>query len=263
MASFGHRFARRADAQAAWGIPQRTLVLDHAQDLRRRTSDAPSFRWKRVLDVLIAGLGLIVALPLMLATAVLIKVTSPGPVFYRQERIGINRRRHERRRGSDALGDDRRGRDRRVLVNFGRPFTIYKFRTMVVDAEQGTPPLWAKERDPRITRLGRFLRKTRIDEVPQFFNVLKGDMSIVGPRPERAYFIGRIEKDLPEFHLRLRAKPGITGLAQVELGYTNTDEGLRDKLRHDLEYIGRLSPTLDLKILMRTFFVVLTGRGAH
>lgn len=263
MASFGHRFARRAEDQAAWGIPQRTLVLDHVRDPRGGSADATALHWKRAVDVAIAVVGLTLAAPLLFVTAILVKTTSPGPVFYRQERIGINRRRSERRRAESGSAADRRGRDRRVLVNFGRPFTIYKFRTMVVDAEQGTPPLWAKERDPRITPLGRFLRKTRIDEVPQFINVLKGDMSIVGPRPERAYFIGRIEKDLPEFHLRLRTKPGITGLAQVELGYTNTDEGLRDKLRHDLEYIGRLSPVMDLKILLRTFFVVLTGRGAH
>jgi lipopolysaccharide/colanic/teichoic acid biosynthesis glycosyltransferase len=263
MASFGHRFARRAEEQAAgWGLPGQPLVLDHMRDVRIVYADA-SARWKRSVDVALSLVGLVITAPLMLGTAILIKATSPGPVLYRQERIGLNRRSRERRRGATASGDDRRGRDRRVLVNFGRPFTIYKFRTMVVDAERGTPPVWAKERDPRITRLGRFLRKTRIDELPQFINVLNGDMSIVGPRPERAYFIGRIEKELPEFHLRLRAKPGITGLAQVELGYTNTDEGLREKLRHDLEYIGRLSPTMDLKILFRTFFVVLTGRGAH
>jgi lipopolysaccharide/colanic/teichoic acid biosynthesis glycosyltransferase len=150
-----------------------------------------------------------------------------------------------------------------VLVNFGLPFTIYKFRTMVVDAERGTPPLWAKEQDPRITPVGRVLRKTRIDEIPQFINVLHGDMSIVGPRPERAYFIGRIEKDLPEFHLRLRTKPGITGLAQVALGYTNTDDGLRQKLYFDLVYIRNWSPWMDLKILFRTVYVVLTGKGAY
>ena len=118
----------------------------------------------------------------------------------------------------------------------GKPFTIYKFRTMVVDAERGTPPMWAKERDPRITTVGRALRKTRIDELPQFLNVLRGEMSIVGPRPERAYFIGRIEKDLPEFQLRLRTKPGITGLAQISLGYTGSiPEGSE---------IGRLASTL-------------------
>jgi lipopolysaccharide/colanic/teichoic acid biosynthesis glycosyltransferase len=160
------------------------------------------------------------------------------------------------------LNADRRRRDRRVLVNFGRPFTIYKFRTMVMDAERGAPPMWARENDPRITPVGRILRRSRIDELPQFLNVLRGDMSIVGPRPERAYFIGRIEKELPDFHLRLRTKPGITGLAQVELGYTNTDEGLRQKLHLDLEYIHTLCFWTDAKILLRTVFVVLTGRGA-
>jgi lipopolysaccharide/colanic/teichoic acid biosynthesis glycosyltransferase len=197
--------------------------------------------WKRALDIVLSFLGLVLTAPVMLAAALLIKATSPGPVFYRQERIGINRRGGDRRGGTMGNGADRRRRDRRVLVNFGRPFTIYKFRTMVVDAERGTPPMWAKERDPRITTVGRALRKTRIDELPQFLNVLRGEMSIVGPRPERAYFIGRIEKDLPEFQLRLRTKPGITGLAQVHLGYTNTE---------------------DLKILMRTVFVVITGKGA-
>ncbi|HXV14285.1 MAG TPA: sugar transferase [Candidatus Krumholzibacteria bacterium] len=218
--------------------------------------------WKRALDIVLSFVGLVVASPVMVAAAVLIKTTSPGPVFYRQERIGINRRGRDRRGSSGRADMDRRRRDRRVLVNFGRPFTIYKFRTMVVDAERGTPPMWAKERDPRITLVGRVLRKTRIDELPQFYNVLRGEMSIVGPRPERAYFIGRIEKDLPEFQLRLRTKPGITGLAQVELGYTNTDDGLRDKLHLDLEYIRRLSFWTDLKILFRTVFVVFTGKGA-
>jgi lipopolysaccharide/colanic/teichoic acid biosynthesis glycosyltransferase len=184
-------------------------------------------------------------------------------VFYRQERIGINRRRGDRRlRGLSIDEKERRGRDRRVLVNFGRPFTIYKFRTMVMDAERGAPPVWARENDPRITAVGRVLRRCRIDELPQFFNVLRGDMSIVGPRPERAYFIGRIEKQLPDFHLRLRTKPGITGLAQVRLGYTNTDEGLRQKLHLDLEYIHTLGFWTDFKILLRTVFVVLTGKGA-
>jgi lipopolysaccharide/colanic/teichoic acid biosynthesis glycosyltransferase len=263
MASFGHRFARRAEDRAAWVERAEPLVLDRGRDTAHAFEGAASVGWKRVLDDALSVTGLVLTAPLMLVTALLIKTTSPGPVFYRQERIGINRRLSERRRGETDSGGERRRRDRRVLVNFGRPFTIYKFRTMVVDAEQGTPPMWAKERDPRITPLGRILRKTRIDELPQFLNVLQGDMSIVGPRPERAYFIGRIEKDLPDFHLRLRTKPGITGLAQVELGYTNTDEGLHAKLRHDLEYIGQLSIVTDLKILLRTVSVVLTGRGAQ
>ena len=263
MMTFGQRFARRSEVRFPWLIADTRTVVPpvsgaaaHPFDLRGRQV------WKRTLDLMISVAGLAVFSPLMAITAFAIKVTSPGPVLYRQERIGINRRARERRMQGSEFGQNRRRRDRRVLVNFGRPFTIYKFRTMVVDAERGTPPMWAKERDPRITAVGRVLRKTRIDELPQFLNVLRGDMSIVGPRPERAYFIGRIEKELPEFHLRLRAKPGITGLAQVQLGYTNTDEGLRDKLHLDLEYIRKVGFWADLRILFRTIFVVLTGRGA-
>ncbi|HEX5133258.1 MAG TPA: sugar transferase [Candidatus Krumholzibacteria bacterium] len=246
-----------------WGLaPAPVPALERTRDVRHVLYTGRSFGWKRAVDVGLSVVALVLTSPVLLVTSILIKATSPGPVFYRQERIGINRRGSERRRAGGDLSEERRRRDRRVLVNFGRPFTIYKFRTMVVDAERGTPPLWAKERDPRITPVGRILRKSRIDELPQFINVLRGEMSIVGPRPERAYFIGRIEKELPEFHLRLRTKPGITGLAQVELGYTNTDDGLRDKLHHDLDYIRQLSFWTDLKILFRTIYVVFTGRGA-
>lgn len=227
-----------------------------------RRREGTQYTWKRTIDVILSIVALTVLSPVMLITAILIKLTSPGPVFFRQERVGEDRRRFDRRNGSNNEDRERRGRDRRVLINFGRPFTIFKFRTMVVDAESGTPPVWAKDNDPRVTPIGRFLRRARIDEIPQFINVLRGDMSIVGPRPERAYFIGRIEKDLPEFQLRLRTKPGITGLAQVELGYTNTDEGLREKLHHDLEYIRRLNLWTDLRIMFKTVYVVLTGRGA-
>ena len=263
MMTFGHRFARRSDIRFPWLIAEpvqgplvREREVVHPFDLRRRMG------WKRAKDVAISMLGLLLFSPVLLTVAAIIKLTSPGPVFYRQERIGINRRRGDRRLQGGVFASDRRRRDRRVLVNFGRPFTIYKFRTMVMDAERGAPPMWARENDPRITPVGRILRRSRIDEMPQFFNVLRGDMSIVGPRPERAYFIGRIEKELPDFHLRLRAKPGITGLAQVQLGYTNTDEGLRQKLHLDLEYIHSLGFWTDFKILLRTVFVVVTGRGA-
>ncbi len=262
MASFGHRFARRAETRLPWGIEPSAVGFGLRRDVARYEFHVQTPRWKRVLDIALSVVGLAVFSPVLLVTAIVVKATSPGPVFYRQERVGINRRTGERRRSGDNGDSDRRRRDRRVLVSFGRPFTIYKFRTMVVDAERGTPPMWAKERDPRITPVGRMLRKTRVDELPQFLNVLKGDMSIVGPRPERAYFIGRIEKEIPDFHLRLHTKPGITGLAQIELGYTNTDDGLRDKLRFDLEYIRRRSFWTDLRILCRTVSVVLTGKGA-
>jgi len=219
------------------------------------------FGWKRLVDIVLSCIALTLVSPLLLVTAILVKLTSRGPVFFSQERIGLERRAMDRRRGGRDVSECRRDRDRRVVINPGRPFAIFKFRTMVADAERGAP-VWASQADPRITPLGRVLRKTRIDELPQFINVLAGDMSIVGPRPERAYFIGRIEKELPEFQLRLRTKPGITGLAQVELGYTNTDEGLHRKLDFDLEYIRRLSLWNDLKILFKTIHVVLTGKGA-
>ena len=138
---------------------------------------------------------------------------------------------------------------------------MFKFRTRVVDAETGTP-VWAKKNDARITPVGAFLRRSRIDELPQFVNVLKGDMSIVGPRPERAYFIAEIEKELPEFQQRLRTKPGITGLAQVEHGYANAVDEMHVKLDYDLQYIQDLKPQSDLRILFKTISVVLTGKGA-
>jgi lipopolysaccharide/colanic/teichoic acid biosynthesis glycosyltransferase len=260
MMTFGQRFARRTDPGLATIIGERPVST--RTEPVRHPFDVRSAGWKRAADACVAVLALTLLSPALVIAAILIKATSPGPIFYRQERIGINRRIRDRRtRGSD-IAQSRRRRDRRVLVNFGHPFTIYKFRTMVVDAERGTPPIWAKEQDPRITPVGRILRKTRIDEIPQFINVLRGEMSIIGPRPERAYFIGRIEKDLPEFHLRLRAKPGITGLAQVELGYTNTDDGLRQKLHFDLMYIRNWNLWMDIRILFRTVFVVLTGKGA-
>jgi lipopolysaccharide/colanic/teichoic acid biosynthesis glycosyltransferase len=262
MMTFGHRFVRRGDVRFPWLIAEPVRHAPVRRDALHPFDLHGDLGWKRAKDVVVSVLGLLVFSPVMILTAAVVKLTSPGPVFYRQERVGINRRRGDRRLRGGSLAAERRGRDRRVLVNFGRPFTIYKFRTMVMDAERGAPPMWARENDPRITPVGRFLRRTRIDELPQFINVLRGDMSIVGPRPERAYFIGRIEKELPDFHLRLRTRPGITGLAQVQLGYTNTDEGLRQKLHLDLEYIHTLGFWTDFKILLRTVFVVLTGKGA-
>jgi lipopolysaccharide/colanic/teichoic acid biosynthesis glycosyltransferase len=139
---------------------------------------------------------------------------------------------------------------------------MYKFRSMRADAENGKPE-WTAENDPRVTTVGRLLRKTRIDEIPQFFNVVRGDMSIVGPRPERDYFYAMVGHEIPHFRLRLRAKPGLTGLAQINVGYCNSVSQMQGKLDHDLEYIRTLSPTTDAKILLRTVPVVFTGRGAY
>jgi lipopolysaccharide/colanic/teichoic acid biosynthesis glycosyltransferase len=218
--------------------------------------------WKRVLDIFLSIVALILLSPVMLLAALAIKLTSPGPVFFHQERVGLNRRTGDRRnRRPSRLANERRRQERRVVVNFGKPFRMHKFRTMVTDAE-GDKPVWAKKNDSRITPVGAFLRRCRIDELPQFINVIKGDMSIVGPRPERAYFMAQIEQDLPDFQHRLRTKPGITGLAQVEVGYTNTVDGMRDKLDFDLRYIRNLSLFEDLRILYKTVSVVVTGKGA-
>jgi lipopolysaccharide/colanic/teichoic acid biosynthesis glycosyltransferase len=218
--------------------------------------------WKRALDIVMSVVALVLLSPLMLAAALAVKLTSPGGVLFTQERVGINRRTGERRGSRRLRGQERRGKDRRVVTSYGKPFKMYKFRTMVANAEKGKP-VWAQKNDARITPVGAFLRRCRIDELPQFVNVLKGDMSIVGPRPERAYFMAQIEKDLPEFQRRLRTKPGITGLAQVELGYTNTVDGMQDKLDFDLRYIQDLKPKTDLRILFKTVSVVVTGKGAY
>ncbi|MDI3328506.1 MAG: sugar transferase [Alicyclobacillaceae bacterium] len=181
---------------------------------------------KRSLDVICASVLLVLASPAMILLFILVPLTSKGPALYRQERLG------ER----------------------GRPYVLYKFRSMVQDAEQGTGPVLASEDDPRITPLGRFIRATRLDELPQLFNVLKGDMSLVGPRPERAYFVEQFEQALPHYQYRMAVKPGITGLAQVMANYSTTAE---DKLRYDLLYIRNYSLMLDIKIMFQTLATIL------
>lgn len=240
----------------------RSAVPAHAYPGRGAVASVPA-DWERALDVAVSIVALVSLAPVIVATALLVKTTSRGPVFYRQERVGIDRRYRERRRAREfPVGDCRRLQQRRAVVGFGRPFTVHKFRSMVVDAERETGPRCARRNDPRVTAVGRFLRRSRIDEIPQFVNVLRGEMGIVGPRPERAYFIKRIETELPGFRLRVRTKPGITGLAQVALGYTHTAEDARRKLELDLEYIRGRSAGMYVKILLRTVHVVLTGKGA-
>lgn len=220
--------------------------------------------WKRSLDVAVSLAGLILSAPLVGLAALLVKTTSPGAVFVAQERIGLNRRVGDRRNGHRSTFEvERRAQsDRRMAPRHGKPFKLYKFRSMKKDAENGQP-LLTVDNDPRITPVGRILRRARIDEIPQFVNVLRGDMSIVGPRPEREYFYGQMEREVPGFTLRLRTKPGITGLAQVNQGYANTVTGMRVKLHHDLEYIRNVRLSTDAKILARTVSVVLTGKGAY
>jgi lipopolysaccharide/colanic/teichoic acid biosynthesis glycosyltransferase len=217
---------------------------------------------KRVFDVVVASAALALASPIMLGAALAIRFDSRGSIFFKQERIGINRRRGERRRLSVAMNSNVRGSaDRRAQINAGRPFMIYKFRTMVQDAEKGGPKL-ACENDPRITRVGRFMRKTRIDEIPQFINVIRGDMSFIGPRPERSFYINQVKREVPEFTMRLMVKPGITGLAQVENGYAKTIGEMKGKLFYDLKYIANLSLAQEIRILFKTVYVVVTGKGA-
>ena len=186
---------------------------------------------KRVLDVHASLIGLALYLPIFLLAAIAIKLDSRGPVIYRQRRMGLG----------------------------NKEFTLYKLRTMVADAERNGPQ-WADPDDGRVTRVGRFLRRTRLDEFPQFVNVLRGEMSLVGPRPERECFIREFSKEDPRFAWRTLVKPGITGLAQINGGY---DLLPTEKLAYDLEYIRNFSLGLDIKILFRTIGVVLRGDGAR
>ncbi len=208
---------------------------------------------KRVFDIGVAVVGLFLFALILPVLALVIKLDSPGPVFYSQERVGINRRR--RRVGS---GDS----ERRKVLQPGRPFTIYKLRTMCKNAEANGPQ-WAKDGDVRVTRIGRFMRRTRLDELPQMWNVLTGDMSFVGPRPERLCFIRQLENDVPHYHDRLLVKPGLTGLAQVRNGYDETLEGVCRKVEFDRKYIRRSGPLTEAGILLETVRVVIKGEGAR
>ena len=190
---------------------------------------------RRGFDITVALGLLLVTLPVSLVAALAIRLDSKGPVFYRQERSGLH----------------------------SRPFTLYKFRSMVVDAEAGGKPVWATKADPRVTAVGRFTRLTRIDELPQLFNVLRGDMSVVGPRPERPGFVEQLGGIIPRYNDRARVKPGITGWAQVNYPYGASVEDARMKLAYDLYYVRRRSLFLDLVILVATVRVVLFQEGAR
>jgi lipopolysaccharide/colanic/teichoic acid biosynthesis glycosyltransferase len=207
--------------------------------------------------------------PVMVLAAILVKLTSRGPVIYRQTRIGLNLRtkkatdRRQEFREDQAEQPDRRrpGSDRREVSNYGRPFTIYKFRTMRQDAEL-SGARFAESGDSRVTTIGRLLRRTRVDELPQLWNILCGDMSLIGPRPERPEFMANLQQHIPNFIDRLGLKPGLTGIAQVVNGYDNELEGFRRKVGYDLLYLQNCSFWNDLKILFRTIRVVITGEGA-
>lgn len=216
---------------------------------------------KRGLDMAGALFGILIASPFFAIVPVLIKLDSPGPIFFRQERIGKNRRRNSRRQFSLAANVEQRNGDRRQTPGYGKPFMIFKFRTMRQDAEKLTGPVWAKKNDPRITRIGAFLRATRIDEIPQLFNILLGDMSLVGPRPERAFFIEKLKGSINHYEKRLLVRPGLTGLAQVEHKYDESETDTAIKVKYDLTYIRKLNILYDLKIILKTVYVVVAAKG--
>ena len=241
---------RHADVvtrSAAHARGELTLAPVHLDLEPRERSE----RLNRALNVAIAAVALAVLAPVILLVAIAVRLSSPGPILYTQTRIGLDRRRSR----VDALYD------RRLQDLGGRVFTIYKFRTMYVDAEALTGAVWATPRDPRITPVGRVLRKLRLDEIPQLYNVIRGDMNIVGPRPERPSIFARLRENISEYPVRQRIKPGITGWAQVNHTYDASLEDVRIKVRYDLEYLQRQGLAEDLKIMLKTVPVVLFRKG--
>jgi len=206
----------------------------------------------RAVNVAIAVVSLIILSPVMMLVALAIRLTSRGPVFYVQTRVGMDRR----RRSATAVFD------RRSSDVGGRAFRIIKFRSMRVDAEDGTGAVWAQKSDPRVTPIGNFMRKTRLDELPQLINVIRGDMNIVGPRPERPSIFAELRRNIESYPLRQQARPGITGWAQINRAYDATLDDVRAKVEFDLEYLERQSMLEDLKIMARTLPVMLFKRGA-
>jgi sugar transferase (PEP-CTERM system associated) len=188
---------------------------------------------KRTIDLLISSTMLILLSPLIVLTAIIIKLDSKGPIFFSQERMGENR----------------------------KPYMVHKFRSMRSDAEKSTGPVWAQENDDRITKIGHFIRKTRIDEIPQLWNILKGEMSFVGPRPEREHFVRELEEIIPYYGERFSVKPGLTGWAQVSYGYGATVEDAIEKLNYELFYIKNMSILMDIMIVARTVKTVIFGMG--
>lgn len=213
-------------------IKQESIFHSPLIIINNRLMEEWQYSLKRIFDIIISLLAMILLSPVYLVTAIIVKCTSPGPIFYAQERIGYH----------------------------GKPFKMHKFRSMYVNAEEAGPAL-SKDDDPRITPFGRFMRKVRLDEIPQFYNVLKGTMSLVGPRPERQFYIDQIVKRAPEYLLLQRIKPGITSWGQVKYGYASSVDEMVERLRYDLLYLDNMSLTTDLKILLYTVIIIFQGRG--
>jgi lipopolysaccharide/colanic/teichoic acid biosynthesis glycosyltransferase len=217
--------------------------------------------FKRLLDIMLSTIGICIFLPFFILIPIIIRLDSKGPVLYKQLRVGKNRRR----------GDDWNSRllyqatlhsfDRRKTNLHGQPFFLYKFRSMYQDAEFRTGPVWASRNDPRITRIGRILRATHLDELPQFFNVLKGEMSLVGPRPERPCFVVEFAEVVQNYTDRFQIKPGITGSAQIYNGYDSCLSDVKNKLNYELDYIKHGSIFSDIKLIFVTVISMIKGEG--
>lgn len=211
------------------------LILSGLGGMIVRFAQKSFQKFKRASDIFLSILGIFITSPLLILSAILIKLSSKGHVLYKQKRVGKN----------------------------AEIFEIYKLRTMVIDAEKETGAVWAMKDDPRITPIGRILRKAHIDEIPQLINVIKGEMSIIGPRPERPEMVRDFKNLILDYEKRLQIKPGITGIAQAWYKYDETLKDVKKKLKYDLLYVKRMCWLVDLRILAQTFIVVLTGRGAR
>jgi len=224
---------RRYQKLVSGQIPLEDRLIDAAAKVYIQSILSWRVFVKRALDISVSLTGIILGLPLLAVIAVAVKLSSSGPVFYSQTRVGQK----------------------------GKLFQIYKFRSMRQDAETKSGPVWAKENDPRVTKVGDFLRKTHLDELPQLFNVLSGEMSVVGPRPERPHFVKELRQQIPHYDKRHYAKPGITGLAQIKRRYDDSIDDVKKKVRYDVLYIKKMCPFLDVKVIALTAFTVILKTG--
>lgn len=220
-----HIVVGQARTSQLYGFPLIEIMPEMMPDWEKKV--------KRAIDILFSLFVILLFLPVWIFFSLIIKLTSRGPVFFKQKRVG---------------------KDAQI-------FKVYKFRSMYLDAEKRTGPVWAEKKDPRVTPIGRIIRKLRIDEIPQFINVLDGDMSLVGPRPERPYFVDKLKRHVPLYARRLKIKPGITGWAQVKGEYDSTVEGVKKKLEYDLFYAENMSLRMDFKIIFNTILIMLRGKG--